>query len=83
MRNVKIKRVMNGFVVDVGCQTLVFEGAETLLSELKRYLDSPDATEREYIAIHGLANADSGAIVMPTSYASTTPAPNVGCSSGN
>ena len=30
MREVKISKVMNGFIVGVGCQQLVFEQAGTL-----------------------------------------------------
>ena len=58
MRNIKIKRVMNGFVVGCGCQELVFETSEKLIAELKRYLDSPDVTEKEYTAQYGLAGCD-------------------------
>ena len=65
MRNIKIKRVMNGFVVGCGCQELVFETSEKLLSELKRYLDAPDVTEKEYTAMYGLASGDCVVAAAP------------------
>lgn len=50
MRDVTIKKVMNGFIVGVGCQTLVFENATQLLGTLARYIENPAKVEREYIA---------------------------------
>ncbi len=40
---------MNGYIAEVGCRTLVFPDADTLLTELARYLASPDSVEREYL----------------------------------
>ena len=74
MRKINIKRVMNGFVVDVGCQTLVFETADKFIAELKRYLDSPDATEKEYTAQYGLAGCDVAVAPPATPYPSTASA---------
>jgi hypothetical protein len=48
MRNVTITAVMNGFTVQVGCQTLVFNTREELLRELDAYLADPKETERRY-----------------------------------
>ena len=89
MRNIKIMRVMNGFVVGCGCQELVFETSEKLIAELKRYLDSPDATEKEYTAQYGLANGGCDvAVGVPATTSYPTPPPPTGylgeanCSSG-
>jgi transcription initiation factor TFIID subunit TAF12 len=48
MRDVTIRAVLNGFVVKVGCQEVVFESRERLLSELDRYLTDPNTVEQEY-----------------------------------
>ena len=82
MRNIKIRRVMNGFVVGVGCQDLVFETSEKLLGELKRYLDSPEVTEEEYTAQYGLANSGDYANVAAPSSPYPTPAYPVGYAVG-
>lgn len=81
MRNIKIKRVMNGFVVGCGCQELVFETVEKLLSELKRYLDSPDVTEKEYTALYGLASGGCDIAAPPSPYP-TTPESATSAASG-
>ena len=49
MRNLTIKKVMNGFSVKVGCQDVVFRSKKKLLNELSRYIDDPDGVEKEYI----------------------------------
>ena len=53
MRTITINKAMNGFIVNVGCQTLVFESADTLLEELGDYLEDPKATERAYLERYG------------------------------
>jgi hypothetical protein len=40
---------MNGYMVRVGCQTLVFQTTESLLSELGAYLRDPANTEKQYV----------------------------------
>ena len=53
MRKVTISKVMNGYIVQVGCQTLVFASSETLLAELAIYLADPILIERAYIERYG------------------------------
>lgn len=59
MRPVTINKAMNGFVVNVGCQTLVFETQEKLVQELTRYLSKPYDVEKEYLDKHGMANGQA------------------------
>ena len=47
--DVKIRQVMNGFVVKVGCWELVFQSADMMLAELARYIKDPAAVEKEYL----------------------------------
>ena len=48
MYNIQIEPVLNGFVVRVGCQTVVFETTDKLLDELRRYMADPQRVEKEY-----------------------------------
>lgn len=49
LREITILKVMNGFVVRVGCQAVVFESASGLLEVLAKYIDDPTTIEREWI----------------------------------
>jgi len=49
MKRVTIQPVLNGFVVEVGCQTLVFKDIQTVAEELIRYWKNPRAVEQEYL----------------------------------
>ena len=44
----KIKPVLNGWIVEVGCKTVVFNKLAVLLGELESYLKDPDTTEKRY-----------------------------------
>lgn len=48
IREIMIKPVLNGFVVRVGCQTVVFASREALLGDLKRYLEDAEGVEKIY-----------------------------------
>jgi len=49
LREVKIKPVLNGWIVEVGCQTLVFIDGIFMAEELLKYLDDPDEVEKRYL----------------------------------
>ena len=53
MYKVTISKAMNGYIAEVGCQTLVFETEGKLINELTRYLNNPDVVEKEYQEIYG------------------------------
>lgn len=48
IRDLKISAVLNGYVVTVGCQTVVFNSRPDMLKELDRYLDKPEEREAYY-----------------------------------
>src|SRR5574342_651721 len=48
IRDVTIHAVLNGFVVQVGCQTTVFETGDMLLVRLGDYLRHPEQTEQQW-----------------------------------
>jgi hypothetical protein len=45
MYNIQIEYALNGLVVRVGCQTVVFESIDGFLQELNQYLREPRKTE--------------------------------------
>jgi hypothetical protein len=48
MRPITINPALNGYICQVGCQTVVFESAESLLSALRDYLKDPIGTEKRF-----------------------------------
>lgn len=48
-RPLTITAVLNGWVVQCGCQTLVFQDRNQLTSELDAYLKDPQATEARFL----------------------------------
>ena len=51
--DILIHKVLNGFVVKVGCQTVVFTEKLDMLAELGRYYDNPQAVKDEYMKKYG------------------------------
>lgn len=48
IHEIKIKAVLNGYIVNVGCQTVVFNDRDMLMCELNHYLHTPAETEKRY-----------------------------------
>ena len=48
IKNLGIQQVDRGYVVTVGCQTIVIETKEALIKHLTNYIISPHETERKY-----------------------------------
>lgn len=48
IHEIKIKAVLNGYIVNVGCQTVVFNDRNMLMCELNHYLQDPAETEKRY-----------------------------------
>ncbi len=49
IRNITITPALNGYIVQVGCKTIVFSSKNQLLLDLKSYLDDPRLVERNYL----------------------------------
>ena len=49
IREITIRAVMNGFIVTVGCQTIVFDKIEHLVGALNDYLMDPMRTEKRWL----------------------------------
>ena len=48
-RKVQIQRVNNGFVVQVGCQTIAFETSEHLCAAIKLFYEDPAKARKKYL----------------------------------
>jgi len=48
-REVRITQIDYGYIVKVGCQTLVFENMDTLIEKLTAYLKDPNAVEKKWM----------------------------------
>lgn len=48
-RDITIQRKDNGFVVLVGCKTLVFNSRESLFKAMRDYFDDPELARKKYI----------------------------------
>ena len=48
-QEIRINSVLNGFIVHVGCQRVVFETREKMLQELDRYFKNPGQVQKEYL----------------------------------
>lgn len=49
IHNITIKPALNGYIVDVGCKTLVFESQDKLVRELDAYLKNPMEVAEHYL----------------------------------
>lgn len=45
---VDIRQVNNGYIVNVGCQTFVFEKLGVAMTYLSMYFEDPEGTERKF-----------------------------------
>lgn len=56
-RTIIIEPVLNGFIIQVGCQRVVIPNAESLGQEIAKYYKDPSGTE-EYYNKHRVNNTD-------------------------
>lgn len=49
MRDVCIRAALNGWMVQCGCQTLVYTDADKLIQDLREYMQDPEAKEAEVV----------------------------------
>ena len=57
-RTIAIKTVLNGFVVKVGCQTVVFTSCADLINHLEQYLKTENLYQFEETFLAGAINAN-------------------------
>lgn len=68
MREINIRQVLNGFVVGVGCQTVVFTDIDTLCHQLKEYSIAPSEVEKKF----GWDDRQGECVPQPTAQQSST-----------
>ena len=49
IRDIRISSASNGYVVQVGCTTLLFTDMEAFLRELRAYLTDPNRAEKTFL----------------------------------
>jgi hypothetical protein len=49
VRSINIVPVLNGFVVQVGCQTVAFNSVGSLACAIAEYYQNPEATEKKFV----------------------------------
>jgi hypothetical protein len=49
VRPIQILPVLNGYICTVGCQQVVFQDRKQMLTEIGKYYQNPEATEKRYI----------------------------------
>ena len=65
MRSIRVNPVLNGFVVEVGCQTLVFNKIEDVAENLIAYQKAPDGMEKKFAADAVNKTLDNGPVPEP------------------
>ena len=45
---ITVTKVLNGYIVTVGCSQVVFESKKKMLSEISRYFENPQKVTDEY-----------------------------------
>lgn len=54
LRRISIEPCLNGFIVNVGCQTLAYTSVDKVILDLNNYLRNPDETEKRIIENEGI-----------------------------
>ena len=49
IRSFMVTPVLNGYIVEIGCQRLVFESVEKLTTNIALYLNNPDEVEKAFL----------------------------------
>lgn len=48
-RSINISKVANGYKVEIGCQTFVFESMISMLRRIEEYYNDPGAVEKHFL----------------------------------
>lgn len=77
IRAIGIEPAANGFIVQFGCQRLVYESIDVLVCDLRDYLQNPEETETR-LAKAKCFNLKHTLGPMPVGYSQETTAPDPG-----
>jgi len=64
-RTITIEPVLNGFVVQVGCQRVVFNNLESLCENIHRYYKDPSGVEKQFVRDCINKTLDGPAVAVP------------------
>ena len=64
IRDISITAVLNGYIVRVGCQTVVYNSPSALMQDLMSYFNSPEQFEQQYLATAINAKHTMGSAVL-------------------
>jgi hypothetical protein len=59
LREFTVRPVLNGYIVHIGCQTVVFESRQGLISAITEYLKEPEVVESRWLK-HALNAGELG-----------------------
>ena len=62
MRTIEIIPALNGWIVQVGCEKILFIDSLLMIKEIKRYIDDPKAVKEEYLKSRVNKNRETGVI---------------------
>lgn len=57
-RSIEIKPAANGYVIEIGCQTFVFESIVSMLSRIEEYYRNPNGVENYFMEHKKLPNKE-------------------------
>lgn len=69
IREIQINAVLNGFVVKIGCQTVVFTSVDDLTTKLNEYFKNPQETENNFLKDNAINAQHTGLGGLPSGIA--------------
>lgn len=75
VRDIHIRPVLNGFVCQVGCQTVVVNSIDALVDGIRNYYRSPEATEKKWISCALNKTMDNGPVAQEVGMGEPCPVP--------
>ena len=73
IRDIRIEPILNGFIVQAGCQRLAYTGVDELIADLGSYLREPEATEKRILKDKGFNRKHTLPPLPPVPEADQTP----------
>lgn len=49
IRSFHVRPVLNGYIVDIGCQQVVFTSISSLITAIESYLSNPERVENDWL----------------------------------
>jgi hypothetical protein len=65
IRDLRIEPILNGFIVQAGCQRLAYTSVDELITDIGSYLREPEATEKRILKDKGFNRKHTMEMRMP------------------